>query len=43
MLSEEEYNKIIAWIERNKKPNGYITELGLIHLINKLRSKREGN
>lgn len=36
-MNEEDYIKIMNWIERNAKPNGYVTELGLRKLIKKLR------
>jgi len=34
-MKQEEYNKIMEWIERNEN-SGYVTEIGLKKLINKL-------
>lgn len=36
-MNEEDYQKIMGWIDRNSKINGYITEIGLRKLIKGLR------
>ena len=36
-LSEEVYHRIISWIERNDKGNGYVTVIGLRNFLRRLR------
>ena len=36
-LTEEAYNKIISWIDRNALKSGYVTELGLRKLISSMK------
>jgi len=36
-MNEQEYKYIMAWIDRNSYPNGFVTEIGLRKLIKKLR------
>jgi len=37
---EKEYKEIMDWINRNKKSNGYVTELGLKKLIKKIKNEK---
>ena len=36
-MNEKDYQRIMDWINRNSKDNGYITETGLKKFIKKLR------
>lgn len=35
-MDYEEEDEIMKWIDRNSKPNGYVTEIGLRKLIRKM-------